>query len=202
MARKTFISYKYSEARSVRDKIVDALGNDAVFYKGETSDSPDMTDLRTETIRNNLKDMLFDTSVTIVVVSPEMVRSNWIDWEIEYSLREYSRNGKISHTNGLVGVVMKVNGSYDWIKETTNHPDGHISHRFDESYLYPIICENRCNQDPKEYFCEKCRTIDWLDGSYMALIDETDFLKDPSRFIENAFEKSQKLWNYDLCKTR
>ncbi len=27
MAKKTFISYKYSEARDVRDKIIDALGD-------------------------------------------------------------------------------------------------------------------------------------------------------------------------------
>ena len=93
MARKTFISYKYSEAREVRDCIIDALGDDAVYYRGETSESPDMTDFKTETIRENLKRMLFGTSVTIVVVSPGMIGSKWIDWEIEYSLREYTRDG-------------------------------------------------------------------------------------------------------------
>lgn len=35
MAHKTFISYKYSESRFYRDQILDALGDDAVFYKGE-----------------------------------------------------------------------------------------------------------------------------------------------------------------------
>lgn len=43
MAHKTFISYKYSESRFYRDQILDALGDDAVFYKGETSDSPNLT---------------------------------------------------------------------------------------------------------------------------------------------------------------
>ena len=47
MARKTFISYKYSEAREVRDKIINALGTDAQYYMGETSDSPNMADLKT-----------------------------------------------------------------------------------------------------------------------------------------------------------
>lgn len=41
MAHKTFISYKYSEAKNLRDDIIDALGDDATYYKGETSDSPD-----------------------------------------------------------------------------------------------------------------------------------------------------------------
>lgn len=52
MAHKTFISYKYSEARDLRDKILKALGKDAVYYQGETSDSPDLTDLKSETIKN------------------------------------------------------------------------------------------------------------------------------------------------------
>lgn len=41
MAHKTFISYKYSEAQRLRDDIIAALGDDATYYKGETSDSPD-----------------------------------------------------------------------------------------------------------------------------------------------------------------
>ena len=45
MAHKTFISYKYSEARALRDMIINALPNDyAQYYMGETSDSPDMGD--------------------------------------------------------------------------------------------------------------------------------------------------------------
>lgn len=33
MAHKTFISYKYSEARELRDVIIDSLGEDAAYYK-------------------------------------------------------------------------------------------------------------------------------------------------------------------------
>lgn len=202
MAHKTFISYKYSEARDLRDRIIDSLGDEAVYYKGETSDSPDMTDLKTETIRSALKDMLFDTTVTIVVVSPHMTESDWIDWEIEYSLCEYSRNGITSSPNGLVGVIQKCNGGYSWIKKETVNSDGCTASSYDESYLYPIICNNRYNQDPKEYSCEVCKTVRRLDGSYISLIEEDEFLEDPWHFIDNAFEKHQKTWNYKLCKAR
>ena len=41
MAHKTFISYKYSEAQNLRDRIIKALGDDASYYQGETSESPD-----------------------------------------------------------------------------------------------------------------------------------------------------------------
>ena len=65
VAHKTFISYKYDEAQGLRDKIIEALGEDASYYKGETSDSPDLTDNSTETIKKHLTDMMYNTSVTI-----------------------------------------------------------------------------------------------------------------------------------------
>ena len=32
MAHKTFISYKYSESRELRDRIIQAMGSDAAYY--------------------------------------------------------------------------------------------------------------------------------------------------------------------------
>lgn len=52
MAHKTFISYKYSEAQDLRDAIIDAMGDDASYYQGETSESPDLTDTSTENIKS------------------------------------------------------------------------------------------------------------------------------------------------------
>ena len=141
MAHKTFISYKYSESRELRDRIIGALGQDASYYKGETADSPNLKDRKTETIKEHLKDMLFDTTVTIVIVSPNMRQSNWIDWEIEYSLRNYTRSGKCSGTNGVLGVLMKVNGGYDWIRSHTSHADGCTSNGYADSLL-PSIMQN------------------------------------------------------------
>ena len=88
MAHKTFISYKYSESQKLRDRIIEALGDDATYYKGETSESPDLSDTSTENIKKNLRDMMFDTSVTIIILSPNMKESKWIDWEIEYCLKK------------------------------------------------------------------------------------------------------------------
>lgn len=105
MAHKTFISYKYSEAQKLRNDIIAALGEDATYYKGETSESPDLTDTSTENIKKNLKDMMYDTSVTIVILSPNMKESKWIDWEIEYCLKDITRKDRTSHTNGVVAVI-------------------------------------------------------------------------------------------------
>ena len=203
MAHKTFISYKYSEARNLRNSIIDALGDHAIYYQGETSSSPDLSDTSTENIKKNLTDMMYDTSVTIVIISPNMKNSNWIDWEIEYSLKNITRKGRTSHTNGVVGVIMKFNGGYSWLKTTSTNGDGCTSSSYDESKVYSIINNNRFNQNPKKYSCDICKTVNALTGSYIAYVEEETFLSDPQKYIDNAYDKSENdAAGYDLTKTR
>ena len=202
MAHKTFISYKYSEAQKLRDKIIDALKEDARFYNGETSDSPDLTDKATSTIKKNLTDMMFETSVTILIISPHIKESKWIDWEIEYCLKKISRKERTSHVSGIVGVIQKVNGSYDWFKHKNHYDDGHEYWTYEESYLYDIIKNNRYNQNPKVYSNDKHKTVDWLTGSYISFVEEEVFLNNPTRFINNAFDKSENDGDgYDIYPT-
>lgn len=200
MAHKTFISYKYNDARNVRDRIIQALGSDATYYKGEDGFSQDLSGYTAETIKEHLKDMIYDTSVTIVVLSPQMNDSAWIPWELEYSLRDVKRGDRYSHSNGIVAVIKKVNGNYSWLRQDIVQADGCYTHSFDESKIPAIITENRCNQEPKEYACNCCKSIDRLEGSYISIINEDEFIGDPTRFIENAYEKSQHLGGYRLTK--
>ncbi|KDN56467.1 TIR domain-containing protein [Flavobacterium seoulense] len=203
MARETFISYKYSEAQELRDLIIEKLGKDASYYKGETGESPDLTGSSIENIKENLKNMIFGTSVTIVIISPNIKKSKWIDWEIEYSLKEYKRGSTTSKTNGIVGVVMKINGNYNWLISSYQNSDGCTSRSIDNSYLHDIKVKNRFNLiTNNKYSCPNCKTFDQLTGSYISLIEEDRFLKNPQYFIENAFQKSQNIKNYELSKNR
>lgn len=203
MAHNTFISYKWSEARKLRDDIIEKMGKYAQFYKGETSDSPDLTDTSTENIKKNLTDMMYDTSVTIVIISPHMKESKWIDWEIEYCLKEISRKDRTSHTNGIVGVIMKCNGGYDWFKSKITHKDGCVSTSYRSDLVYDIINNNRFNQNPKVYSCDTCKTVDALTGSYIAYVEEEEFLSDPNKYIDNAYDKSENdASGYDIVKKR
>ncbi len=203
MAHKTFISYKYSEAQNLRDDIILALGDDATYYMGETSDSPDLSDTSTENIKRVLSDMMYDTSVTIVIISPHMKDSNWIDWEIEYCLKDETRKNRTSHTNGIVGVIMKYNGGYDWFKHNSVNYDGCHSSYYEESFLYDIIKNNRFNQDPMRYSCPVCKTVNPLTGSYIAFVEEEEFLKNPHFYINNAYDKSENdAEGYKLTKQR
>lgn len=203
MAHKTFISYKWSEAQDLRDRIIESLGDDATYYKGETSDSPDLTDTSTENIKKNLKDMMYDTSVTIVIISPNIKKSKWIDWEIEYCLKNIIRKDRKSHTNGVVGVIMEVNGSYDWFKYLQTNSDGCSALNYHTEKVYNIINNNRFNQNPKKYSCDVCKSVDSLNGSYIAYVEEETFLNNPTKYIDNAYEKSENdASGYTLVKQR
>ncbi|MEK5206702.1 TIR domain-containing protein [Psychrobacillus sp. FSL H8-0510] len=202
MAKKTFISYKHSESKELRDRIVESLGDDARYYKGETSESPNMSDQTTEYIKEKLKDMIYSTSVTIIVISPNMKQSNWIDWEIEYSLKQIKRGDRMSSTNGILGVVMKYNGDFSWLRPSTTNSDGHTAILTNNEYLYDIIISNRFNQDPKEYICDVCENVDFLSGSYISLIKEDDFFDNPNKYIDNAYEKSKNIKNYNISRKK
>ena len=191
MDHKTFISYKYSESQTLRDEIIKSLGTSAIYYKGETSDSPDLTDMKTETIKKKLTDMMYETSVTIVIISPNMRKSKWINWEIEYCLKNITRKGRTSHRNGIVAVIKKENGSYNWFKQSNIQPDGCLTSTYNEDLVYDIIKKNRYNQNPKKYSCMTCKSVDRLTGSYISYIEEEEFLKNPHKYIDNAYSKSE-----------
>lgn len=202
MAKKTFISYKYDEAQKLRNKILEKLGEDAKYYQGETSASPDLSDTSTEKIKEYLKDMIFSTSVTIVIISPNMNSSKWIDWEIEYALHEYKRGDITSRSNGIVGVIMNINGSPDWLKIHGFNIHGSSTVKYRTEYLYPILYGNRYNSNPEIKHCSECDTYDFMNGSYITLVDEDNFLATPNYYIDNAFDKSKQLSNYNLKKER
>ena len=218
MAHKTFISYKYSDivegkTNNLRDRIISAMGEDARFYNGERVDSPDMTGLKAETIKSNLKDMIFNTSVTIVILSPNMLDSKWVPWEIEYSLSCYTRDGRQSKQNGIVAVIQKVNGDYSWLCSTRYDSEkGMNVVSYDETKLPEIICKNMYNSAPPKHpcksclkytgfsVCAECSTFDSLNGSYISFVNEDEFLENINTYIENAYDKSQHLERFFTTK--
>lgn len=123
--RKVFVSYKFwdddvmpinysakSPVRSYVDWIEEKFDSRSNhIYKGEHDDE-DLTGKSDEYIWEHLKDKIYDSSVTIVLISPNMRRSHtpekaqWIPWEISYSLRETTRKDRTSHRNAVLGVVL------------------------------------------------------------------------------------------------
>ncbi|QIA87670.1 TIR domain-containing protein [Lactobacillus johnsonii] len=192
--RKTFISYKYSESRDIRDRILQALGPEATkFYRGETAESPDLTDFTTDTIKNHLKDMIYNTSVTILIISPHMKESNWISWELEYALKNQKRGDIYSHSNGIVGVIANQWDNGAWFKQN----EYRIGNRLiQHSCLPDIVVKNRMNK--KNRFSINYDSVN--SESYISMVSENTFLSDPQYYIESAYEKSQRLDEFYIIK--
>lgn len=136
MGNKIFISYKYGDTNvapvprfsdnnpKVRDYVSwleDKFKNRTEhYYKGE-SDNEDLSNYSDDYIWNKLKDKIFDSSITIVLISPGMKekyrheKSQWIPWEISYSIRKTPRANFTSQRNAILAVVLPdKDGSYDY----------------------------------------------------------------------------------------
>lgn len=135
-ANNVFVSYKYydSDVKSlgngistVRDYVncVERLfdKSEKVYYCGER-DGDDQSDFSEDIIRRHLSDKIFYTTVTVVLISPNMYdrsrpeNMQWIPWEISYSLKETRRESGKSHMNAVLAVVLPDrNGKYDYAVE-------------------------------------------------------------------------------------
>lgn len=112
-------------------------------------------------IWNHLKDKIYDSSITIVLISPNMKepekwqRSQWIPWEISYSVRETIRNDRKSHRNAVLAVILpNKNGTYSY---------------YDQNNLFPILKEN-------------------IDTGYIYVTRWDSFIKYPQGYISIAFD--------------
>ena len=188
MGREVFVSYKYSDAANTRDKLHLKLGKEGHFYNGEKGYSP--LNLANSTIKEYLKDMIFNTSVTVVVISPNVKYSDWVDWEIRYSLREQKRQGITSHRNGIVCVVQNNRDSYgnlntNWAREFSGKYMQYIFPKVIVENLqetFPDIFEiylNRINGRPNK-----------VKKDYCVLASESSFMLDPSDYIEEAYKRA------------
>ncbi len=187
MKRKVFVSYKYKDydveelpnvtqptwpcdyVNYIQNKI---LSGDYI-YKGEKIDE-DLSGYSDEYIKAHLKDKIYDSTITIVLISPNMKepyryqRSQWIPWEISYSLREETRKDRTSHNNAILAVILPdKSGKYDY---------------YDKSTLFPILKDN-------------------ISNGYIYVVTWEDFKKYPETDISIAFQYRQDTPAYKIIKS-
>ena len=224
MGKKIFVSYKYADDKvanlswwensTVRDYVdeferkIDYSDN---IFKGET-DGEDLSNLSDDAIWEKLKDRIYDSSVTIVFISPGMKelgksdRDQWIPWEVSYSLKETSRKNKngdsiTSHSNAMVAVVLPdEQGSYSYYLEQRNCcSDGCRSHHTD--ILFDIIKKNKFNKKvPSKYKCMSGDIIWTGSCSYIEAVKWSDFITNYQKYVNSAEERQNHIDEYEICK--
>lgn len=187
MGRKVFVSYKYIDfdvkalpnepMATCPHDYVDYIKNNVLadddIYKGETSDQ-DISSWSEDRIWEHLKSKIYDSTITIVLISPNMrdrnrwQRSQWIPWEISYSLREVTRHDRTSHNNAILAVVLPDRqGSYSY---------------YDKNDLFPILKSN-------------------IENGYIEVVHWDDFIKYPNLDISYAFSNRDRTPSYKIVKS-
>lgn len=161
MGYKIFVSYKYKDrdvaalpgiepftwCRDYVDYIdTHIIGPSGNIYKGEDNDE-DLSYKSDDYIWEHLKSKIYDSTLTIVLISPNMKepskwqRSQWIPWEISYSLRETKRNDKTSHNNAILAVILPDrHESYAYYRKDNLFPI--LKSNIDNGYIYVVTWED------------------------------------------------------------
>lgn len=226
MGHKVFISYKYADTnvknisgnyypsdtvRNYVDKLEDYISDTSDhIYKGE-EDGEDLSNLSDETIWEKLKNRIYDSTLTIVIISAGMKeqkvdKEQWIPWEISYSLKEISRTDKngnaiTSSSNALLAIILPdSNGSYNYYTYNKDCCDSGC--RFlKTNHLFNIMRKNMFNiKDPKTNQCDDGSLVYYGDCSYINSVKWDDFIKNPESYIENAYKTKDNIELYNICK--
>lgn len=221
MARKIFVSYKHSDSSvqplnrfgvtTARDYVneLERLFEGDHIYKGER-DNDDLSAFKDETIESHLRDKIFDSSVTIVLISKNMKESGvseeeqWIPWEIAYSLRETTREGRTSTTNAILAVVLPdESGSYRYFVEPLGCP--HCNGiRWKTETLFSILGKNMFNRKRPNIMicpsgiCGKLHTGN--DHSYIYPVRWDHFVSDINKYINHVIWISENIDEYEVVK--
>jgi len=227
MGRKVFVSYKYGDTqvqdlniyedsfwggkikvqtkvRHYVDELAEILEDEDHIYKGE-DDGQSLADFSDEYIASTLRNKIYDSSITIVFISKgmkntfEVEKDQWMPWEISYSLRESTRNGRTSSSNGIIAVVLPDEwGSYEYY---ITYDSICNCRSLNTPFLFKILSDNMFNvKEPDRRLCNGS----WVysgDSSYVQSVRWEDFKDYPNFYLDKAIELRDKKEDYDIIKT-
>ena len=222
MGHKIFVSQKYADDQvknlngqsnsTVRDYVDELEGyfdSSSHIYKGE-KDGEDLSQLEEETIWAKLRDRIFDSTMTIVFISPGMKvagqdeKDQWIPWEVSFSLRTATRkrqNGDTytSNPNAMLAVVLPdADGSYAYFFEKLNCCSSHCT-LYHSDVTFDIIRQNMFNSKiASNRVCNSGSTIWSGEHSYIACVKWNSFVSSVETYIDAAYKRQENRGDYDI----
>lgn len=110
MSHKVFVSYSHRLDQAAAEDFRKLFADEKDVFI-DKSIRHDIGALKKESIKKQLRELIADSSVTVVLIGAETGGRKWIDWEIQNSLRK----GEGNHRNGILGVRIKY--KEHWVPE-------------------------------------------------------------------------------------
>jgi hypothetical protein len=184
MAHRVFISFK-REDQGYKNYIQNNLKIDMIDKSLDEAIDSDDEDYVMRKIR---EEHLSDSTVTLFLIGEKSSEREGYEEQkfIKRELQASLYNGKANSKNGILGIVLTeltdkiYKGSYYCSKCGGNH--NHVS--INEN---TVINEFSANYYIKPLANDKCAWSE--DDRYCVLVKWEDFIKEPNKYIDNAFDK-------------
>lgn len=204
MARKVFVSFRYNDGAYYKEELCKRFDSSTEVI--DRSEDQDRSSMSEATIKKYLYEKLRDTSVTIVLLTPNALchqkdfwgfYDDWMYDEIRYSLEDREGN----RTNGLIAVYTP-EAENSLISKTTHRCSvcNQTKQVTTVRDINNLARKNMMNVYP-EYKKNPCDGVfdgDW--DSYCTLISWDEFISDYARYIDIAAQKRSCLNHYKLYK--
>lgn len=194
MPHRCFVSFK-KEDKYYKNEIVKKLGSEQI--KGKVLDrwiESDDIDYIMQVIR---QEYLSNTSVTLFLIGKNSSENEGLDYQgyniQNFIIRELQAtlyDGKGNRRSGLLGIVLPemessiFKGTYYCGECDSNH--NHI--KIDDDTVIREFSENYYLK-PIDY---GCKNVYQENGRFCVLVKYVDFMNDPNKYIDTAFDKTQE----------
>lgn len=204
MATNIFVSFRFSDGASYK-KDLDELFDDTVSINNYSEDE-DRSNQTEETIQKYLYSKLKETSVTVVILTPNAVSykrnyygqiDDWMYDELRYSLEDREDN----RTNGVIALYTENAKPYLITDSTCNRCSKYCPVTRIENFEN-LVKKNMMNikNQYKTHMCDG--VYDDLKDSYISLIPFDKFKDDYTKYIKNALEKRDNLNHFQELTKR
>lgn len=195
MAKKVFISFRFSDGADIKERIVSKLTSlNIIINKSESVNRSSMTE---DTIKRYLYEKLADSSITIVLLTPKAINyekniisklDDWLYDELRYSLEDRVNN----ITNGVIAVYTK-EAKASLIVENGDSVSINDFNNLVRKNMFNIKSQYKHNPNINLYD----RDYD----HYISLVSLEDFMSDPQKYIDIATKKRKEVYKYNLVKS-
>ena len=179
---KVFISFHNADQKR-KDRFVEIMADYIVDKSVDTGDIVD-SDLRTETIRQKIRDnFIADATVTVVLIGPCTWQRKHVDWEIGSSLRKTQENSRC----GLLGILLP------------NHPN-YGDRSYNPRLIPPRLADNCKGDDPYAFVREwpkkrvKVRIRQWIHEASLSRKRQPDPDNSYPHFGDNRHTDCSRGW--------